>query len=674
MRLYHQQYRQKNPGTSRGALRGAKKDLRSDILKVLSTKRRRNPTKVHTRGQGRAIDALNALGRLNRKISEYDAQLAEMKRRPGAAALRQAVLDERSRIVAVRDVISANVEGYLTDEALSYSLDAALRALTRTEVRIVKELLSDMGGDVSPEEGASIRTAAAGHPDVRRARARATAAKGKHTRATEGLRSASARRRLSDTEYMVGAERHEAFKSQAAEARAEKGDEPYRPVDAKLYEAAKNALLAKYPDRLIPAKLTATRRKEDAAISELSRDDLSANKRAALEGALRRAYAARWRTNLVLAYERAGGKELSAAEYKQREAQRMKKLGTACPLGGGLLGVVVEASSAEKKSSGGKSCKWLLLDSDRKVYMAGLESSKASASKSVNIAYRVLAGMIELEGDAGWDGLPSSDRRWLEDKKPTLSKTVARLLLQNINEKVRVSKTTAKWILSAADIKKHKEEGAESVAQSCKNMTIGEERIFPGPKGKYRIFVKKKIGGKYTFHVETKDGKTSNIRRMNSCEEVVARGHMIGGAMLGADEVARAISNPGKLKRLENSALRHFRKPNPPKMARHAAEEGDIRELIGMQGVPGDPDDAYRYGFYAGIIRGIDTCGVQNYFKRRKIRDTFQQKILEAAMDTTARVTGTGGGGTPKRGRSRRSSPISVDDDFSLLLKDLEDS
>jgi len=634
MRLYHKYYRQKNPGKRRASLRGERKEVHGVLMRALenpgSKRRGKNPRKP-----GELVDTFNLLGELNRYIDEGHTEY-----------------------IPLRDTVAAKIDGYLSEDALNYSLSEALRDLSAAQVRVVRQMIADAGGEVTPEERRSIDAAAARHPTVRRAQARVVAAE----KADEAFRQALKRGQLSDTEFMVGPERLAAMKEQQRGAKAELGEEIYRPEDPKLWKKVEQALEKKFPERFVPTKLKSRKRDELEQLIKMSHKDTPAAERKRIKKRLQTALTNRWRSAMILAYEKMGGREMTRAEIKLREAQRMKKLGVPFPLGPGFYGVIL---SPKKGKSG---CVWKLLDKDGFVYMAGKSSAKNAASRDVAIAYRVLINLAKLHDDAGWDNLPTNDRRWLDDKRPELSKRVARVLMQNINERVRVTKSTAEWIVAAADVPRFEPEaeGEKDVAQTCRNMTLGEERVFPGKKGEYHIHVKKGSRGKFTYFVETREGKESAKRRTTDCNEVIRRGHLIGGAMTGAREVAKAISNPGKIRRLNNSARKYFRQQNP-KMPRQAADEGDIRELTGMVGVPDNPEDAYRYGFYAGIIRGIDTCGVQNYFKRKRIRNEFQDRLLHAAMETTARVTGTRSG-TVSRKRKKGTKTGSVIGDIDAEL------
>ncbi|KKL98506.1 hypothetical protein LCGC14_1823770, partial [marine sediment metagenome] len=108
----------------------------------------------------------------------------------------------------------------LDESALDYSLSEALRGLGKAEVRAIREMIDELGGEVSPEEGREIRERAKARPEVRRAQARVEAAQ----KAEEAFRKALARGRLRDTEFIIGPERLAAMKAQTAGARAELGE------------------------------------------------------------------------------------------------------------------------------------------------------------------------------------------------------------------------------------------------------------------------------------------------------------------------------------------------------------------------------------------------------------------------------------------------------------------
>jgi hypothetical protein len=297
------------------------------------------------------------------------------------------------------------------------------------------------------------------------------------------------------------------------------------------------------------------------------------------------------------------------------------------------------------------------MDGSRKDYMSGKATASNVASRQITIAYRVLQNLLELRHDDPWNRIPAPDRKWLTETKPKISRSIANDIRDAIGNGGTVSKDVALWISQYAT----PIEQEEGMATTCEKMKPGEQREFKGEGGKYTIFVKKTADGNFIYHVVTRDGVESNRRRTSDCKEILAKAHAAGGAIVGARDVAGAINNPAKLTRLKNSADKYFasrpkpkssRKSNPPRLPRQSAEEGDIRELTGMVGITSSPEESYRYGYYAGIIRGIDTCGVQNFLKRKRIRNEYQERLLAAAAEATARLTGTRSGYVERKKKS----------------------
>lgn len=179
----------------------------------------------------------------------------------------------------------------------------------------------------------------------------------------------------------------------------------------------------------------------------------------------------------------------------------------------------------------------------------------------------------------------------------------------------------------------------QKVAKDCTGMTIGEERIIRGKRRAYSIYVKKKMGGNYEIRVKDLSGNMSKRYTIKGCDQALAYGHAIGGSMAGASKVSKAMGNPSSMKRLENGARKYFRQSNPKRKREEASAE-DIQGFAGLVQIPYDNEEAFKYGLYFGIIRGIDTCGVQNYFERRKIRKKYVDALLGSPSDIVSKATG----------------------------------
>lgn len=86
--------------------------------------------------------------------------------------------------------------------------------------------------------------------------------------------------------------------------------------------------------------------------------------------------------------------------------------------------------------------------------------------------------------------------------------------------------------------------------------------------------------------------------------------------------------------------------------------------------IPDDNEEAFRYGVYFGIIRGIDTCGVQNYFTRRKIRKRYQKRALEGLVSEATRAAGIDTPTPTSRGKSAKLRVKAQDALDRLLASD----
>jgi hypothetical protein len=660
MRIFHTGYRQRNPAT-RAGLRGVKKQVHTDLLKALkrpSGARKSNPKK---RGYGRSIDSFNLLAQLNGHIREEAQRAGD---RSLSASDRRDARKGVSNFMALRDTVSANIEGYLEGPALGYALEETLRELTAAEVRVVQKMIKEAGGEVSPEEGKLIRARAKMDPEVRKLQASVDEAKNIAAQNAKMFAAAISRNKISASEWQRGSDRHQEISESDASARDELGDERFTPADKFLWKRVNQAILQKYPGGYIPPRLVSQKRKEMKLLIEMNHSSTSASRKKEIRSALERIIQTRLRNRTINAYEKAGGRGLTQSEKKKIKrdgSQKMQELGTPFKVGPSFYGVITGSKS---------SFKWALVDSRGRVHVTGKATTKNSASKNIGIAFRIVESLAMMDKErAGWDELPANDRRWLESNYPDISEKVARLLLRNINKRVKVSKATAMWLAKSGGLGAFETKGSEEVPKDCKGMAVGEERTFKGAKNQYIVFVQRGIRNKYTMRVLTKDGRESQPRRLEGCERALSRGHALGGSMVGAGQVLKAISNPTKLKKLNSDARRYFAKKNP-KLPRQEADVADIKELTGMFQIPDDSEDAFRYGLYFGIIRGIDTCGVQNYLKRKRIRKRYQERLLEGLISETSRAGGLSVGkakGGSRKSKASAPEPMSEEELESIM-------
>lgn len=669
MRIFHTGHRQRNPAPRRAALRGAKKQVHADLLKALKNPvaRKSNPKKS---GYGRSIDAFNLLARLDGHIRDEAVKAGD---RSLSAAKRKESRKSVQSLLALRETLAAKIEGHLDGPALDYSLEEALRELTAAEIRVIQKLIKEAGGGASPEEGELIRARAKLDPEVKRLQARVDKAKSIADQSAKLFAAAIKRNKISATEWQRGTDRHQEISASDAAAREELGDEHFAPSDKDLWKRINQALLRKYPGGYIPPRLDSQKRKEMKLLIEMNHSSSSAARRKEIHDALSRVIQTRLRNRAIKVYEKSGGKQLSHAEKKRlkREgSQKMQTLGTPFKVGPSFYGVITDSKSGFK---------WSLVDERGRVHFSGSSTTKNSSSKNIGIAFRIVESLAMMDKErVGWDELPANDRRWLESNYPSISEKVARLLLRNINKRVKVSKPTAVWLAKSGGLGAFETKESKGMPKDCKGMGVGEERTFKGPKNQYIIYVQKGIRNKYTMRVQMRDGRKSQPRRLDGCSKALARGHAIGGSMVGAGQVMKAISNPTKLKKLNSDARRFFAKKNPriknPKLPRDEADVSDIKDLVGMFKIPDDAEEAFRYGLYFGIVRGLDTCGVQNFFKRKQIRKRYQERLLEGLMSETARAGGIAmktrvkSKARPKKGKKSQDNEDAANDVFKSFL------
>lgn len=644
MRIYHKAYRNKNP-SRKASIKGDKKKVHNELIRILqSPSRKKNP--------GESIEAFNVLGNLNAYIADErakasDSSLSEDKRKAAA--------EKAESFIALRNTVQARIKGNLERDTLEYSLSEALRDLSAAEVKVLKRLIAEAGGEVSPEKGKDLRAQVGRDPEVIRLQKRVDRARDLEAKTKKLVRAAIRRNQMSMVEWGRGELQHAQIKSSDASAREEIGDEVYIPADRDLWNRAKDVIAKKHPEGYVPPRLVSKRRDELKLLIEMSHLSTPASRKKEIRYKLETAFRNRLKTKTILTYEKLGGKPLSEAErqkLKRSASQRMQKLGEPFKVGPNFYGVV---------SKSGSDFKWALVDARGRVHFSGKAASKKSSSKNIGISFRILESLVTMDKSrVGWDELSANDRRWLESNYPDISEKVAKLMLKNINKRIKVTKETAYWLMKAGGLGQFE----KTIKEGIEKMGVGEERIISGVDGDYSIHIKRGAKNIYTMWVVTSDGRESQRRRIEGLKKAISRGHAIGGAMSGASRVTGAVRNPAKIRKLNADARRFFAKKNPdfPKVS---AEEADIKELAGMFRIPRDPEDAYRYGLYFGIIRGIDTCGVQNYMKRKRIRKKYEKRIFEGMVSESSRAGGLRDGGLRSK-RSRKKSEY--DEDILSIL------
>jgi len=614
---------------------------------------------------GASIDAFNVLGALEKLIAEG-----------------------KTEYIPLRDTIKAELDGYFMGDSGDRALEEAVRDLTQTQVKLLRKEI-DKARMVAPAVGfsygraAAIRRKIAALPEIQEKRSRIKKLQYKQDKADKAFRDAVARSILSvKGPYRYGAKRKAEMDKQIAGAREEMGSvSTYVPADPELWSKVEKALEKKFPYRYVPAKLKSVRKTEWERLIRLAHKDTPTSERKRIKSSLEDALRNRWRTQMVMNYEALGGREYLGTKIRKA---KFESLGKPFPLGSGLFGVI---------NSDGKKYRWHLIDSPDPpvtVHMSGTTKDVQGGSRQLKVAARVLIDLITMGSKSdpkgtpltGWDYLSEKNRKWLSENKPYLSTAASRMILTNINKKHKVDKKTAVWLVDSAKLP---EEKAEKVAMRrtspFKGMVTGEERELKGAKNAYTVTVKKTMDG-YRVTVRTKDGKEKSFLTKR-VSDIRSKSAVLGGLMTGATEVSKAVSNPTKLRRLKNSSDRYFAKVNPKRgrrknppvgIPRVKASPEDIKSLQSLYAIPDDAAEAYRLGFYFGIIRGIDTCGVQNYFERRRIRKEFSQKLLSGAFEVASGAAGVAGAPAKKTRRKKSSTTLeSLDAEVESMIAGLSE-
>jgi hypothetical protein len=145
-------------------------------------------------------------------------------------------------------------------------------------------------------------------------------------------------------------------------------------------------------------------------------------------------------------------------------------------------------------------------------------------------------------------------------------------------------------------------------------------------------------------------------------ELVMNAAHMAGRILVGERDYT--IANPAERRRLEQNMRRYFAKPNPIwdkgfKIDLGTQNLDDVNvDISPLTGLPGnDPEEAWRLGYYSGILRGMEKCtpfdvGTKKWRERRRFRKQMAQKVWEAHNNLQkSLIEGTFGGPYTSPGR-----------------------
>jgi len=680
----------------------AKKELHADLSKMLEA-RRLNPERSGKLAKRMAEEVEDAQARMRRPKTAITGPSA-VEAFNALGKLNKLIGEGRTELIPLRDTLKASIEGYLTPTQSSRALEEALRDLTSTEVKLLRREFNKAYSvhravGFSRARADVLRRQVKQHPEVRAKRSKVQRLQRLVEREREADKSAALKRKFSYSPYgKIRYTKKELADQECADLQADQElgrIKSFEPASPSIWEKARKMLEEKHGGKYIKPKLKSlkmfeadlrgfakspTKYKAKTFQGQLYRHKViknlkgksAANKLAsAAEKRLSKMQANRFKSAAIKLYEKLGGEEYIGPTVSK---SGFKNLGQPFKLDGGFYAVI----TAHK---GGYI--WSLIDSPDpppRILMKGKSKDTQSASRKVKVAGRIayeLYKSAQAVGDTGWDYLKERDRRWLSENRGSMKidEGMARMVLSSI-DKYSIDEDTARWLAKSANVKALKPVEIRR-ASPFKGMTTGEERTMKGPKNAYTVFVKKTMNG-YRVTVQTKEGKEQSFFTKNM-SEVKTKAAVLGGLMTGAEEVAKAVSNPTKIRRLANSADRFFKKRSPksnrkknPKMGKSSV--ADIKSLEALFDLPDDPEEAAEIGFYFGIIRGLDTCGVQNYFERQRIRKKFNEKILSGAFQTASKALKVkGGDGGSRRYYQGRPLRVREEPDEEPDIEDMED-
>lgn len=167
----------------------------------------------------------------------------------------------------------------------------------------------------------------------------------------------------------------------------------------------------------------------------------------------------------------------------------------------------------------------------------------------------------------------------------------------------------------------------KKVSTKIKNPTELEVR------GKTKIFAKPRSDGKYILTIWYEDEPV--------IEQMVDRHTaQIATSPKGRESIYRRIHN------------RLTQRTNPKKEEDKKVEESIlIPTSLGSVALPKTPLEAYRFGYRNGLEKGLNYCGITDFFTRRNIRHKLQrdlQDTIDAFHRQTEAIGVIGGAKLPK--------------------------
>lgn len=310
-------------------------------------------------------------------------------------------------------------------------------------------------------------------------------------------------------------------------------------------------------------------------------------------------------------------------------------LGVPYSIAGTAFRALVEAPDEDDAV---KVFQWKIYAPDDSLLLSGHSKSKSK------IGHTITRGVKIISQAAAGEKLTRDDRFWLGTDKVTAHPAFERL----------GDSVPAQVQRGGVQAYESKSRGAaQTFRRPPPSISLGDTEEIKGRD--YTVMAKRDREG-YWVRVATKpDPETGKVfetgwagpyKGVGALEKAYAKASLIGGQLTGAREF---IENPGRRKTLYSGARRTLAKSNPKEKRAPLTGVENIDDLVQSMGIPSDAEEAYRVGYAWGVIRGLDTCGIQNYFKRVKIRKQYDQEILKAYKQIADRTVGPVAAGTRPR-------------------------
>lgn len=320
---------------------------------------------------------------------------------------------------------------------------------------------------------------------------------------------------------------------------------------------------------------------------------------------------------------------------------------------------------------------WELFDPAGKRLLSGSAKNKSHARQAVNHASNVVLDYTVAA--LGGISPPYESERFVQEKEVHVDENFSNML-RRIKPEPKLRREIRDWFKDVElgrmstkrlreKIKEHigtqryrvgSSELARELDRELPSLALGEEVSGTDTANKVKITIRRGRGG-YFWKLKTTDRYGESYEREDgpykTRKMAEQRANFFKGMITGIPEYIEA--NPSRKKRLAASLKRNRKKyfkkgrgrrKNPPKRSPVTADI--MEDFENIVAIPDDAEEAFRAGFFTGLLRGIDTCGVQNYFTRQQIRKKVPKLLAEAHMGLGEKLVE---GKSGRRGRVRYS-------------------